>query len=210
MKLNKSILKVGLTGGIGSGKSTVSTIFKQNNIPIIDADKIAKNILITHPEVLVSIRQTFGEEFFDENGVFLRRKLGNLIFSDNVKKVKYEEILMPYIFNDIFKKIEEYDDMGEDLCIIDAPTLIESNLHIYMDKIIVISVSEEIQIDRVMLRDEFTKEEAVMRINNQMSTKEKCKFADFIVDNNGDLHKTKSEVINILSMLRSIRGKNGL
>ncbi len=205
-----NILKVGLTGGIGCGKSTISMIFKENNIPVIDADKISRQVLVKHPEILFQIRKSFGNEYFNENGEFLRRKMGNLIFSDKSKKFEYENIIMPNIFQDIFNEIDRYNDMGEEICIIDAPTLIENKLHTHMDKVIVVIARDEIQIERVMKRDNFSKEETTIRINNQMSTKEKCKFADFIIDNSGDLQETQIEVMKIISKLKRIRGKNDL
>jgi len=110
----------------------------------------------------------------------------------------------------IFSKIQEYDDMGEEICIIDAPTLIENNLHKHMDIILVVVSNEYVQIKRVMERDNFSREEAILRINNQMSTEAKCRFADFIIDNNGDLCETQVEVNKILSKIRMIRGKNDL
>ncbi len=201
MKQN-NILRVGLTGGIGCGKSTISMIFRENNIPVIDADKISRKVLVNHPNILLEIRRAFGDEYFDENGEFLRRKMGNLIFSDKNKKAQYENIIMPYIFHDIFSEINKYSDIGEEMCIVDAPTLIESKLHTYMDKIIVVIASEEIQLERVMKRDNFSMEEATIRINNQMSTKEKCKFADFIIDNSGNLQETRIKVMKVISKLK--------
>lgn len=205
-----NILKIGLTGGIGCGKSTISMIFRENSIPVIDADEISRKVLLNHPDILVEIRKSFGDEYFDENGEFLRRKMGNLIFSDKSRKVQYENIIMPHIFHDILSEIKKYNDVGEEICIIDAPTLIENKLHTYMDKIIVVIASEEIQIERVMRRDNFSREEAIIRINNQMSTKEKCKFADFIIDNSGNLQETRIKVMKVISKLKLIRGKNDL
>jgi len=197
-----NILKIGLTGGIGCGKSTISMIFRENSIPVIDADEISRKVLVNHPDILLEIRKSFGDEYFDENGGFLRRKMGNLIFSDKSRKVQYENIIMPHIFHDIFSEIKKYNDVGEEICIIDAPTLIENKLHTYMDKIIVVIASEEIQIERVMRRDNFSMVEAIIRINNQMSTKEKCKFADFIIDNSGNLQETRIKVMKVISKLK--------
>lgn len=209
MKQSK-ILKVGLTGGIGCGKSTVSLMIKNQGIPVVDADMISRQVLLTHPEILLKIKETFGEEFFDEKGNFLRRKMGELIFSNEDKKKAYEAILMPYILKDIFEEIDEYDNKGEKICVLDAPTLIENNLHEEMDYVIVIVIMKELQISRVMARDEFTREEAIKRINNQMSTEEKVKYADYLIDNGDTLEYTKFQVDSIIKELKDFRGKNVL
>ena len=205
-----NILKVGLTGGIGCGKSTISNMLKDKGISIVDADKIARKVLVSHPEILIKIKHKFGEEYFDEEGIFLRKKMGELIFSNKEKKREYEDLIMPYIFHDIFAQIDEYDKMGMDICIVDAPTLIETKLYKSMDFVIVISVMEDVQILRVMDRDGFTREEAIMRIKNQIPTSEKIKFADYIIDNGGTLEYTSFQLESILSSLKNKRGKNGL
>lgn len=203
-----NILKVGLTGGIGSGKSTVSILLKELGIPVIDADIIARKVLENHPEILIEIKNTFGEKYFDEEGNFLRRKMGELIFRDIDKKKLYEGILMPYILRDIFYEINEYDNLGMDICVLDAPTLIENNLHVNMDFVIVIVVVKELQISRVMVRDGFSRAEAIMRINNQMATEEKVKYADYIIDNGDTLEYTKFQIKEIVQELKEYRGKN--
>ena len=95
-----NMLKVGLTGGIGTGKSTVSALFKAQDIPVIDADLIARKVLLVHPEILEIIKERFGEEYFDDKGTFLRRKMGALIFTSSEKKQEYEDIILPYIKKD--------------------------------------------------------------------------------------------------------------
>lgn len=205
-----SILKIGLTGGIGSGKSTVSSMLRDEGIQIVDADKISRGVLSSHPEIIKKIKDTFGDNYFDEEGNFLRRKMGELIFSNVEKKREYEAILMPYIIQDIFNEIEEYDNRGEEMCIIDAPTLIENNLHQSMDLVIVIVIMKELQISRVMARDEFSREEALRRIDSQMATEEKIKYADYIIDNGDTLEYTKFQIQTILKELKGIRGKNDL
>ena len=107
-------------------------------------------------------------------------------------------------------EIDEYDNMGEEICVLDAPTLIENNLHEEMDFVIVIAIMKELQISRVMARDEFTREEAINRINNQMSTEEKVKYADYLIDNGDTLEYTKFQVDSIIKELKEFRGKNVL
>lgn len=198
-----NLIKVGLTGGIGTGKSTVSTIFRAYGIPIVDADVIARRVLLVHPEILQTIKEHFGGEYFDEEGNFLRRKMGALIFSNPKKKQEYEDIILPYIKNDIFKELKEYADREEKISIVDAPTLIESNLHVEMDIVVVVVADLEVQIKRVMKRDGYSREEALQRISNQMSTEEKINHADYIINNNGDLVETKEQVRKLIDMLQT-------
>ncbi len=206
MKQNSTIV-VGLTGGIGSGKSTVSNMLIERNIPVIDADKISREVLIIYPEVLWSIKKEFGEEVFDENDNLDRKKLGAMIFSNEIFKKKLENIIIPYIKKEIFDKIEKYVKAGEKLCIVDAPTLIENNLHKYMDEVIVIVVNEKIQIKRVMARDSLSKKDALNRINSQMPLKEKLKYATYTIDNSDTLSHTGEQLDNIIFNLL-VRGNN--
>lgn len=196
-----SMLKVGLTGGIGTGKSTVSAIFKAYGIPVIDADLIARKVLLVHPEILEIIKERFGEEYFDDKGTFLRRKMGALIFTNSEKKQEYESIILPYIIEDIFRDIKEYADKERKISIVDAPTLIESNLHVKMDMVVVVRADKEMQIKRVMKRDGYTREEALQRISSQMSTEEKIKYADYVIDNNGDFKDTEEQVRKLIEEL---------
>lgn len=196
-----NMLKVGLTGGIGTGKSTVSALFAAYDIPVIDADLIARKVLLVHPEILEIIKERFGEEYFDDKGTFLRRKMGALIFTSSEKKQEYESIILPYIIEDIFKDLKEYADKERKISIVDAPTLIESKLHEKMDVVVVVRADEEIQIKRVMKRDGYTREEALQRISSQMSTEEKIKYADYVIDNNGDFKETEEQVRRLIEEL---------
>ncbi|EQB86554.1 hypothetical protein M918_13760 [Clostridium sp. BL8] len=185
MKQSSNIFLVGLTGNIGSGKSTVSNYLKEKGISVIDADVISREVMINHPDILTKIKLNFGDECFDQNGTLIRKKLGNIIFANQEKKNKLEEIIIPYIIKDIFAKVKEYADKGIDLCVVDAPTLIENNLHFYMNAIILVTVGREIQLKRVMERDSLSLKEATIRIDAQMKEEHKLKYADFVIKNDG-------------------------
>ena len=200
MQQNSTII-IGLTGGIGSGKSTVSNMFIKRNIPVIDADKISREVLIAYPEILLAIKKEFGAEVFDKEGNLNRKKLGSIVFSKENLKEKLENIIIPYIKKEIFDKINEYVKNGEKLCVVDAPTLIENNLHKYMDEVIVIVVNEETQLKRVMARDSLNKEDALNRINSQMSLKEKLKYATYTIDNSDTISHTEKQLENIILSL---------
>ncbi|SMC19450.1 dephospho-CoA kinase [Clostridium acidisoli DSM 12555] len=195
------MLCVGLTGGIGTGKSTVSRMFKEKAIPIIDADIIAKNILDTYPELLTKIRKEFGDEYFTEDGALNRKKLGNFIFKFPEERKKLEDIMIPKIKDEIFKHVEVCRKLDEKLCVVDAPILIETGVDNLMDFNILVWTNKETQIKRVMKRDNLNLEEVMNRINSQMPMDEKKKMVDFIIDNSYQIENTERQLDKILNSL---------
>lgn len=195
------MLKVGLTGGIGSGKSTVANMFALKNIPVIDADKISREIYEIYPEIYIKIRREFGSEYFDEQGNLKRRELGNLIFKDRRLRTKLEDITLTYIIGDIFKRAEQYNKAGAKICIIDAPTLIEVQLHKFMELNVLVWVDLDTQIRRVARRDSMVYEDILNRIKSQMPIDEKIKLVDFVIDNSKSLQYTKEQFEAVLTKL---------
>ncbi len=193
------MIKIGLTGGIGSGKSTVTKMLLEKNIPVVDVDIISREVLELYPETLEEIRNTFGEEFIDEKGKLKRRELGNHIFKSNELRKKLENILIPHIKKEIFNRIERYNEMGESICVVDAATLIEHFIHKEMDFNILVWIDRELQIKRVMTRDKLQKDEILNRINSQMRIEDKREEVDYIIDNRGDLKYTEEQLDNILT-----------
>lgn len=195
------MLKVGLTGGIGSGKSTVARMFKERSIPVIDADVIAREVLNLNPELLEEIKNEFGSEFFDEDGRLLRRKLGDYVFTSEIKRKKLEEIIMPYIKKDIFKHMKLYEDLKENICILDAPILIETGINNDMDINVLVWVDKDTQIKRVMDRDKMSLDQVMNRINAQMPLDEKKKYVDIVIDTSVDIDYTETQVKKLLTSL---------
>lgn len=197
------MLKVGLTGGIGSGKSTVSSILKEKGIAVIDADVVSREVHALYPELTREIKLSFGEGFYDAHGNLKRKELGNYIFQNPGERKKLEDIVLPYIIREIFIRLQEYDKKGESWCILDAPTLIEQGLHQQMNFNILVWVDRQTQIERVMRRDGLTEQQVISRINAQMSLDRKKEFADFIIDNSKDLLTTRNQVERILAELKA-------
>lgn len=197
------MIKVGLTGGIGSGKSTVSNILKEKGIPVVDADIISRDILIRYPEVTSNIRKEFGSEFFDDKGLLKRRELGNFIFKNPEGKHKLEALTIPYIIEEIFLKIEEYKKQGFKICIVDAPTLIETGLYKSMDVNILVWVDLNTQIERTLKRDNLNLGDLKNRINSQMPLEDKKNYVDFIIDNRGSIEATMNQIDKVLKKIYS-------
>ena len=192
------MIKIGLTGGIGSGKSTVSFMLKEAGFEIVDADIIAKEVLVKYPEILEKVKVEFGAGFFDWRGEFRRKEFGNHIFRFPKQRKKYEEIILPYIKNEINDKLEELEKKKTSIVILDAPTLIENDLHI------LVWVDNNTQIQRVRSRDSLMREDAINRINSQMPLDIKKDFANIVIENNDTLAKTKEQVDLLIEFLRSI------
>ena len=176
------MLVLGLTGNIGCGKSSVSTIFMENNIKVVDADIVARQIF-DDKNLLNEVFSTFGKSIKNQDGSLNRRALGNIVFNDDEKLILLNNLTHPKIKQKILSKVEEYKNQGEKIVVIDAALLIEDDYIPYIQKLILITCRKEIQINRIIARDNCTKEEAISRINSQMSQEEKVKFADYIIDN---------------------------
>lgn len=198
------MIKIGLTGGIGSGKSTVSAMIKEAGFPIIDADIIAKSVLEKYPEVLEKVKIDFGVGFFDWRGQFRRKEFGNHIFRFPKQRIKFEAIILPYIIREIEEELQALEKKGEKRVIVDAPTLIENDLHKEMDYVILVWVDSNTQLQRVRSRDALSREDAINRINAQMPLERKKDFANIIIENNDTLLKTKVQVESLVEFLKAI------
>lgn len=201
----KKLLKVGLTGGIGSGKSTISNMFKQRGIDVIDADKIAREVLEKYPSILQYIKENFGEQYIDQFGNLNRREFGNHIFSLSKKeREQYENIIMPYIKMEIENKFKLYEKMGKKLCLLDAPLLIEQDMQKDLDFTVLSWVDKQTQIKRVGIRDNLQKDEILNRIEAQISLDKKRELVDFIIDNSNTIEETKVQVEKLFQFINCL------
>jgi len=201
-------LSVGLTGGIVSGKSTVAKMFRDLGAKIIDADKLGHKVILPHKPAWEKIVKLFGKGLLKEDLSIDRKKLGEIVFSDQRLLKKLNEITHPEIIKLIKKRInlvknKTCENGKEEILIIDAALIYEAKIDNLMDKIIVVYIEENEQIKRLKKRDNLSAEEALKRVKSQMSTNKKIKFADYIIDNSNSLDKTKEQVEKIWKNLVS-------
>lgn len=189
---------VGLTGGIASGKSTVSNLIREKGFPIIDADLEARLAVEVGEPAYNKIVSYFGEDILLENGEINRPKLGEIIFNNEEKRHKLNSIVHPDVRRRMLEKRERAIANDESLIVLDIPLLFESKLTTLVDKVLLVYVDEQIQLERLMNRNHFTEQEALARIRSQMPLKDKVKLSDEIIDNNGTLEETGAQLEHIL------------
>ena len=191
---------LGITGGSGSGKTTVSGILKNNGVDIIDCDLVAKKIVEPNMPALSEIKDFFGEEYISVDGTLNRKKLAALVFSSEEKLKKLNEITHKYVIEYINSYIiaSDYEIIG-----IDAAALIESGIYKKCDYVLSVLADKETRIERIMLRDNLTYNEATQRINSQGSDNFYIEKSDFIVYNNTKEENVYNEVLTILNKIRS-------
>ena len=188
---------LGLTGGIASGKSTVSKKLKELGSYIIDADKISREVSDSK-EILKKLEGNFGLQIID-SGHLDRKKLRELVFEKKEKRELLNSIMHPIIEKKIVKEIEE--NKKEKLIILDVPLLYETKLEYLCDKVLVVSVDEKIQIERLKVRDKIEKKMAKKIISTQMPLTEKLKKADIHIENNGNLDELLEKTKMIYTQL---------
>ncbi|ANT57557.1 dephospho-CoA kinase [Bacillus sp. FSL R5-0820] len=192
-------LVIGLTGGIASGKSTVSQMIKEKGIRVVDADIIAKEAVSKGAPALHQIVQTFGEEVLLPNGELNRQQLGAIIFSDEEKRKKLNAIVHPEVRKEMLKQRDEGVSNQETFVVLDIPLLFESKLEGLVDRIIVVYTTPDLQLSRLMNRNDLSEEEALNRIHSQQPLEEKCQKADRVIENTKDLAFIRKQLENILN-----------
>ncbi|MDH3924836.1 MAG: dephospho-CoA kinase [Xanthomonadales bacterium] len=187
----RRVFTVVLTGGIASGKTAVSDSFRQLGVPVIDTDVIAKELVEPGQPALERIAELFGQEVLDPAGGLNRRKMRNEIFSSPDKKALLEGLLHPLIAEEVLRRMEH---IGSPYCIIVIPLYAESGSYRWVDRVLVVDVSEEQQIDRVMARDQISRRQAEAILDAQADRQERLALADDVVDNSGSLSELASQV----------------
>ena len=199
---------IGLTGGIGTGKSTVSAYLAQKGCKIIDADLISHQMTEAGSPCLAEIKAAFGEDVFLRDGNLDRKKVGRLVFADAEKKKTLEQIITRRVIEKTLRILQDCRAQQEDLVVLDAPLLFECGMQRYTDETWLVVCRTETRLRRIAARDGLAEEDIQKRIANQMSTEQKEKLADYIIDNSRDLAWLYAQIDTLLAKSEQ-REKNG-
>jgi len=194
---------VGLTGGIASGKSTVSAAFSRLGATIVDADVLAREVLAPGSEGLALAVAQFGVAIIGADGGLDRKRLGEIIFADAEQRKALEAITHPRIFQCFLDATEAGRARGLPAMIYDAPLLIERQLHLMMEVVVVVWVPREVQIERLMLRDTIDRPAAELRLAAQMPLDDKRALANHVIDNSGTREHTVEQVARVWAAINA-------
>ncbi|MBT2726986.1 dephospho-CoA kinase [Bacillus sp. ISL-75] len=192
-------LVIGLTGGIASGKSTVSNFFKEMDVTVVDADIESRLAVMKGESAYFKIIEEFGRDILLEDGEIDRQKLGAIIFHHAEKRQILNEIVHPEVRKRMRDQVDQAIKNSEEVVVLDIPLLFESKLTYMVDKTLLVYVDDETQLKRLIERNNLSVEDAEARIRSQMSLSEKIKLADAVIDNNGSIADTKKQLLEILA-----------
>ena len=193
---------IGITGGIATGKSTVTNIIKKTGYIVIDADKIARDVVEKNKPAYMELVDFFGEDILAKDRNIDRKKLGSIIFGDESLRKKLNEIVHPYVFQSIREEISKYGEM-EKLIFLDIPLLIEEldnfkKHKIYFDEIWLVYIDKKTELNRLMKRDSIDENKALDKINSQISIEMKKEYVNRILDNRGNIKDLEEQIDKIL------------
>lgn len=188
------MIVIGLTGGIGSGKSTVSSYLKKMRIPVFDADAASRGAVARGTDCLARVAELLGPGCLLPTGELDRQAVARRVFADKALLKQYETIVQAQIWSEARAFLKRHREQGAVLAVLDVPLLIESGWYKFVDRVWLVKVPREIQIERAMLRDHATQAEVSARIEAQMPLEEKLAYADAVIDNTGSPEETRVQV----------------
>jgi dephospho-CoA kinase len=195
-------MNIGLTGGIATGKSTVSSLLVQKGALLIDADAIAREVMLPGQPVLDAVTNFFGQAILQEDGTLDRKKLGNIVFNDKEALKVLNSISHPVIRKQMKERMNELEKQNPNtLIVIDIPLLIESGLQSMFEQVLLVYVPRDIQKQRLMLRDSLSSEQAEARLLAQMDIEEKKTIANIVIDNSYSLEQTEQQLSELWHQL---------
>ncbi|HGG57740.1 MAG TPA: dephospho-CoA kinase [Nannocystis exedens] len=184
----------GLTGGIGSGKSTVASVIEEYGIPVVSADELSRMVVMPGSKGLEEVVCAFGEEVLTDNGHLDRAKLAKIVFTDEEKRLTLERILHPRIRSRFEEVLDALEKAGQRLVIYEVPLLFENNIQENLDGVIVVCARDDLRIARVSDRDGFSADETRARMAAQMDDSTRQSLANYVLTNNGDRMDLRREV----------------
>ena len=199
------MLRVGLTGSIGVGKSFVTSVFAELGCRVLDADRTAREVVAPYTPGLLAVVEAFGKEILQPDGTLDRTRLGALVFADEEKRLLLNSILHPFIIAAQDAQLREWEEEESDgIAIVDAALMIESGGYKRFDKLIVVYCEPEIQLERLMARNAISREEAARRIAAQMPQSEKKRYADILIDTSFGFEDTRRRTAEVYRQLREL------
>jgi len=195
------MIKIGITGGIGCGKSVVANLLRERGFPIIDADKIAKEIIKTNVTVKNRIIDEFGPDVYAKNGTLDRYRMAEIIFSQPDARKKLNAIVHPFVIDFQNQQLQQYEQKGVAIAGVEAALIFEAHAERHFDVIIVVSAPSSMVIERIHERDDLSISEITNRIQSQMPVAEKIKRADYVVSNDGTIDDLKEKVRQLIDWL---------
>lgn len=197
------MIKLGITGGIGSGKSTITQMFHVIGVPVYVSDERSKYLSQTNSEIIAGLKQILGDDIYDEMGRLDRKRMASVIFADKEKLQKVNALIHPIVNRDFIEWAEEQKSKGVPYVVNEAAIMIESGSHKLMDKLLVVTAPVEQRVERVMKRDGVGEQQVKSRISNQMSDKEKVEIADYVIVTD-DHHFIMPEILALDEELRRL------
>lgn len=195
------MLTIGLTGGISSGKSTITSWFLEKGIIVLDADQIVRQLQKPGSQLLYDLAHEFGPSVILENGELARDVLGSIIFHDEAAKQKLNAMIHPLVKQKLVEGIEQAKARGEQLVVLDVPLMFESGFESLVDRTLVVYVPREIQVKRLMKRDQIDESYALAKINSQMSLEKKRDLADYVLNNEYSIRELRTQFEQMFEML---------
>jgi len=199
--MKKEGLLIGLTGQTGAGKTTVSGYLINLGYRVIDADIVARKVVEKGSQCILELGAHFGMDIILSDGTLDRRKMGDIIFADKEKRILFNQVIFPYIQEEILSEVQRMRADGAPVIFLDAPTLFESGTDEKCNKIISVIASEQTRLARIMSRDKLSEKQALNRMKSQYDDKFYTSRSDYVINNNGDMGDLRDQLDNVIEMI---------